>query len=343
MERPREVTLVIPGRNCASTLPQCLAGVCDIRDRSPDVLRRIIYVDDGSTDDSREIAATFPVDLIEGPGRGPAAARNLGMRSATTELVWFVDSDCVAEPEALDKLVPHMDDANVGGVSGSYGIMNPSSLLARLIHEEIIERHIRMASLPRVDFLATFNVLYRRAIIDGLNGFDQRYLKGQDAELSFRVMEAGHDLAFEFDSRVRHFHEERWGKYLRTQRQQGHWRVYLHLEHPGHSAGDSYSSLIDHLQPPLALLAVLSLPLVAAPLVFESVLAWLLLVPAGLLALLGLFHLPMTLKLLRRTRDPKMIAFWWMSMLRSFWRSLGMSTGTLAYAGSKLRSGKSAS
>lgn len=335
MAAPPSVTLVIPGRDCASTLPQCLACVADIRDRTPEVLRRILFVDDGSTDDSRVIAASFPVEVVEGPGRGPAAARNLGLAQAETELVWFIDADCVAEADSLARLLPHMERARVAGVSGSYGIMNPSSLLARLIHEEIIERHIRMASAEHVDFLATFNVLYRREVIAGLGGFDERYIKGQDAELSFRVLEAGHELAFEFDSRVRHFHEERWSAYLRTQRQQGYWRAFLHLEHRGRAGGDSYSTLIDHLQPPLALLAVASLVLYAAPAVASGLLVWLWLVPVVLLFLLVLSHLPMTLKLLRRTRDRGMIGFWWMSSVRSLWRGVGLMAGTLAYAGSR--------
>ena len=164
-----------------------------------------------------------------------------------------------------------MDDAKVGGVSGSYGIMNPESRLACLIHEEIIDRHRRMGT--RVDFLATFNVLYRRAALEQVGGLDERYLKAQDAELSFRVMDAGYDLHFEFASRVKHYHEAHWLKYLKTQQRQGYWRVYLHMSYPRHSAGDSYSSALDHMQPPLAMISLVSLVLLLVPVVRWFVLA----------------------------------------------------------------------
>ncbi len=313
------VSLVVPGRNCAETIGECLGAVVPLLERTR--LREILFVDDGSVDQTRKIVEQFPVTCITGDGRGPGAARNIGWRAAQHALVWFVDADCVAEADALERLLPTLDDPRVGGVSGSYGIMNPQSLLACLIHEEIIERHRAMPQ--RVDFLATFNVVYRREILERINGFDERFLKGQDAELSWRVLAAGYELRFEFDSRVKHYHPTRWGSYLRTQRQQGYWRVWLHLSHSGHAAGDTYSSLVDHLQPPLAMLVLPTAPLV--------VLGWLALIPAGIVTLLAAAQIPMTIRLLRRLRRARYILYAAMSFGRAFWRGVGMAHGVLGY------------
>jgi glycosyltransferase involved in cell wall biosynthesis len=315
------LSLVIPGRNCAHTIRPCLEAVVALVEPEDSRLAEIIFVDDGSTDHTAQIVAEYPVSCIQNPGRGPGAARNTGWRAARHPLVWFVDSDCVAEADALDRLLPHLDEPAVGGVSGSYGNLNPDSLLACLIHEEIIERHRRMPR--RVDFLATFNVVYRRKVLEEVGGFDERYLKGQDAELSFRVMEAGYELHFEFQSRVGHYHATRWRRYLRTQRQQGYWRVFLHLEHAGHSTGDSYSSLLDHVQPPLAMLSLAAVALVWLPYV-----RWL---PALLLALLLLAQVPLTWRLLRRLRKARYLAFSFMSCVRAYWRGVGMTLGVLKY------------
>ncbi len=313
------VSLVIPGRNCAETIRQCLGAVVPLLERTR--LREIIFVDDGSIDQTRKIVEQLPVTCVAGDGRGPGAARNIGWRAAQHPLVWFVDADCVADPDALERLLPHLDDPSVGGVSGSYGIMNPQSLLACLVHEEIIERHRAMPR--RVDFLATFNVVYRREILERLDGFDERFLKGQDAELSWRVLAAGYELGFEFDSRVKHYHPTRWRSYLRTQRQQGYWRVWLHLYHRGHAAGDTYSSVVDHVQPPLAMVVLAS-----APLVLLGRLAW---IPAGIIALLAAAQIPMTIRLLRRLRRARYVCYAAMSFGRAFWRGVGMAHGVLGY------------
>ncbi len=323
-----QVSLVIPGRNCAATLRPCLDAVLPILESQDSPLAEIIFVNDGSTDATADVVAEFPVSCLPGRGDGPGAARNLGWRAARYPLVWFIDSDCVSQPDALDVLLPHLDDPHVAGVGGSYGNMCPDSLLACLIHEEIVQRHQAMPA--RVNFLATFNVLYRRQVLQDVSGFDERFLKGQDAELSWRILEAGHALAFDINSRVAHYHPTSWLSYFRTQRQQGYWRVKLHLSHSGHSAGDSYSSAVDHLQPPLAMLVLASLPLTLWPYV-----RW---IPAALAFLLAAAQIPLTWRLVRRKRQARYLAFAVMSLLRSFWRGVGMTGGILAIMRRRRRS-----
>ena len=316
------VSLVIPGRNCERTIDRCLSAVVAIQESCPDVLREILFVDDGSVDRTRALVEGHPVTLIPGSGQGPGAARNLGWRVATSSLVWFVDSDCVAHPEALETLLPHFDDSSVGAVSGTYGNASEESLLGCLIHEEIVERHHRMGR--EVDFLATFNVIYRRTILEELEGFDERYLKAQDAELSFRTRAAGHRLHFEMESVVDHYHEQRLRSYLKTQRQQGYWRVWLHLEHPGHAAKNSYSGALDHLQPMVAMGALGSAVLWFLPFGWS--------VTVLLVILLFAMQIPMTLSLMKRTGQSRFVMFAAMSAVRSVWRGIGLSHGVLAFA-----------
>lgn len=333
------VSLVVPGRNCAKTIRACLDAALEIERAQGDGLREIIFVDDGSTDDTAQIVESYPVKLLTGPGGGPGAARNVGWKAAASPWVWFIDSDCVAEPDALARLLRHLEQTDlgrigrtsdqkshagqIGGVGGSYANMYPQSLLACLIHEEIIERHRRM---PRhVNFIGGFNVLYRRSALEAVGGFDECRFNGpgspgaEDAELSYRVHGAGYRLLFEPDSRVAHFHPTRLGRYLRSQRHHGYWRVALHLTHREKAVGDAYSSAIDHVQPVLAVLLLVALPTIAWPR-----LRWICLTIATLLMCA---QIPMTMRLIRRTRRLTFLAFAALSFLRAFWRGIGMLHG----------------
>jgi len=307
-------TLVIPGRNVAATIRPCLDAVCPLLETSE--LVEILFVDDGSTDASADILTEFPVRVLRGGGQGAAAARNLGWREASTPLIWFIDADCVAEPDALRRLLPHMEEPSVAGVGGSYGNMRPESLQACLIHEEILARHRRMPA--QVNVLASFNVLYRRAVLEKLDGFDTDCFWAHDAELAYRVGKRGFQLIFDPTSRVGHFHPNQLASYLFKQGKQGYYRVLLYQRHPARMAGDSYSGWLDYVQPPLALLLIASLWTM-----FWPGLRW---IPIVILAALLVLQLPMTIRMIH-SQSLTYAMFAPLGFVRAFFRGFGLSMG----------------
>lgn len=318
-----KVTLVIPAKNASSTIESCLGSVSPLLNKG--VLKEIILVDDRSTDDTAEIARRFPVRCLPGTGTGAASARNIGWRAAETPLVWFVDSDCVAESDALPILLKHMEDPDVAGVGGSYGNMNHDSLLASLIHEEIIERHLSMPE--EVDFLATFNVVYRREMLEKVGGFDEKFYKAQDAELAYRIKRSGGKLKFDRRSFVNHYHPVSLRKYMKVQEMQGYWRAFLYFEYPEMMKGDTYSGFADHVQPILALLSIALCPtLLLGPLALAQV---------PVVSALAAAQVPMTTRIVARTGEARYAAFAGMSMLRAYARGLGFFHGLLDSASKK--------
>jgi glycosyltransferase involved in cell wall biosynthesis len=318
------VSLVIPGRNVAGTIRSCLEAVVPLLDQHG--LKEIIFVDDGSTDDTEKIVQQYPVRYIGKEAKGPGAARNTGWQVAEGELVWFIDADCIAEPTALSILLEYMKDSQIAGAGGSYGNARKDSLLACLIHEEIVERHCRMPS--RVNFLASFNVLYRIEMLKRVGGFDESYLKAQDAELSYRIRETGGQLVFDRRSIVKHYHPVKLSSYLRTQCSQGYWRIFLYALHPRKMTGDSYSNVADHVQPILAVAIMLTLPMYSiTPFLWSSLIGSLLLV---------IVQLPMTLSLVKRCGSAYLL-FAPMNFSRSFARGIGMLAGIFSYFFKRLK------
>lgn len=220
-----------------------------------------MVVDDGSTDATAEVVRSAGARLLESGGRGPGAARNLGWRSTTAPLVWFVDSDCVPEPGSLARLIDRLaNDPGLSGAGGSYSNLVGGSPLAATIHEEILARHDRMSG--ETDHLGSFNVLYLRAALERVGGFDERRYNGpgraaaEDLELSMRLRAASFRLGFVPESRVGHHHPTSLVRYLRTQAIHGFYATRAYLDHPRQRGRSRYSGWLDHLQPPLAALAL---------------------------------------------------------------------------------------
>lgn len=249
------VSIVIPACNAEATLGECL-DAC-LRQTHPET--EIIVVDDGSTDATATVAQRRPVRLHRQSNRGPAAARNAGAQLARGGVIACTDADCVPDPDWIAQLVDGFADANTVGVGGTYGIRNGSSLLARIIHEEIVLRHARFGD--QVDFLGSFNVAYRRDAFMAAGGFDEsfRSASGEDNDLAYRLHDAGGILRFAPAARVAHYHPTRLVPYLKTQLRHGFWRMKLYAKHPRRGQGDHYAGLGELLGPPTALLLVAGL------------------------------------------------------------------------------------
>lgn len=102
------ISVITPVYNAERDLPGCLDSLLGQSHRDLE----IILVDDGSTDGSASVCRSYAARdgritvLARGNG-GPADARNAGLRRASGEFVFFLDSDDRLEPEALERLVEH--------------------------------------------------------------------------------------------------------------------------------------------------------------------------------------------------------------------------------------------
>jgi GT2 family glycosyltransferase len=110
--RPR-ISVVMPVYNAEATLAECLTRLCNSTFGDFEV----VLVDDGSTDASGAIAANFAVRVVPTSGRvGPAAARNLGARAATGDLLFFIDSDVMVKPDTLGRIATGFEHGDVDGL-----------------------------------------------------------------------------------------------------------------------------------------------------------------------------------------------------------------------------------
>jgi glycosyltransferase involved in cell wall biosynthesis len=320
-----KISIVIPFYNAERTLEKVIEA-CLSQDYPKHSLE-VILVDDGSVDSSSAIAKRYvnhSLRYIYQENGGPAKARNTGWKASSGEIICFTDADCVPEKRWVSKLAASYSSQKIGGVGGSYEIMNGDTLLSACIHEEIRERHLRMPKV--VNYLGSFNLSYRRRVLEEVGGFDEsfRQASGEDNDLAYRVIQKGYTLIFNEEIKVGHYYPESLIKYLKHQLVHGYWRVKLHRKHPKMLKGDVYSGVFDYIQPPLFLATLLLLPFVfITPL---NVL-FLFLVFSGLL-----LQLPFSLRIIARIHKKRYLLLIPITFLRGFFRSLGMFLGVVRFS-----------
>jgi len=105
---PEKIAVVIPVRNRLDRLEQCLDSLKD--QVFPKGRWEVLICDDGSTDEMAEVVARFNsilpnLRLLRQSPRGPAAARNLGLRSSSAGIFVCLDSDVVCAPDFLSRII----------------------------------------------------------------------------------------------------------------------------------------------------------------------------------------------------------------------------------------------
>ncbi|MEU5315811.1 glycosyltransferase family 2 protein [Streptomyces sp. NPDC021056] len=148
-----KVSVIVPVYNTGKYLDECAPSL--LGQSLPADEYEVIYVDDGSTDDTpgrlEKIAAAHPnVQVHTRPNSGwPGAPRNHGIRHAKGEYIQFVDHDDTLGPEALERLYEHAkrNDADVVIGKMSSTIVRPRRLFRHTVDSCTIENDELMQSM----------------------------------------------------------------------------------------------------------------------------------------------------------------------------------------------------
>jgi mycofactocin glycosyltransferase len=207
MPDPSNVSVVVPVYNAEKTLEACIRSV--LAQEYP-AQRELLFVNNASTDGSLAILSKFKdqILILSEPKRGPAAARNRGIAAARFPVIAFLDSDCVAGSGWLEQVVAPLADPTVGLTGGAVRALAPRNAL-ELFGETIHDNQASVHSY-RPPYVGTANCASRKEALEKLHGFDETFLRGEDVELSNRVLQAGFRLAYAADAVVYHRNESTW-------------------------------------------------------------------------------------------------------------------------------------
>lgn len=178
-----KVSVILLTKNSVSTVKKSLDSIF-AQSRKPD---EVVVVDGNSKDGTLDIVKNYEVKLISEPGLGFGYARNEGVKNASGDIVFFVDSDCYAEPDWIRNALPHFDaNPEIAGVTGKTCLWNTESPVARFLAH--VGGRMKMPAETRfVKIAPTMNLALRRGVIDEVNGFDNTLIRCEDTDLTYKV------------------------------------------------------------------------------------------------------------------------------------------------------------
>ncbi len=181
-----EISVVIPARDAGGYLIEAVRSALD-QTVPP---REVLVIDDGSTDGSMApLAGLEGVRVLEGPGQGPAEARNIGIGNAAGELIGFLDADDLWLPRKLEFQMTRFQDPGVGVAFTDFlrGEDPKSPGPPRLRdYERVCEGDV-LRPLLHENFILTSSILARRDLLRGCGGFDSRFFGTEDIQLWLRL------------------------------------------------------------------------------------------------------------------------------------------------------------
>ncbi len=213
--RPR-LSVVIPVYNGGSGFERCLQGVR----LTSGIDYEVVVVDDGSTDNSAQIAERYGARVLRNhTPRGPAAARNDGAEAALAPLVFFLDADVVIHADTIAQGLRRFDaDPGLSALFGSYDDQpDAPGLVSRyrnLLHHYVHQQGDFVDEARPAHTFWTGCGMIRREVFLSIGGFDPALYRRpaiEDIELGYRLTRAGHRVVLARDVQATHL--KRWTLY----------------------------------------------------------------------------------------------------------------------------------
>jgi glycosyltransferase involved in cell wall biosynthesis len=196
----KRISIIIPCYNEEANISRCLHSLQQIN--YPKELIQVIVADNGSSDNSRKIARTFPVLVVENIGCTIGAVRNFGASFADGEILAFVDADCEVTEDWVASFIHYFTDDNRKqiGIVGSPPLVPPNG--------NLIERawfsHRKDDYIGEADYVGSANMVISKELFNALCGFHEGLTSGEDFDLCARARNNGFKIISDY--RIVNYH-----------------------------------------------------------------------------------------------------------------------------------------
>ena len=172
--------------------------------------------------------------------RQPYSARNEAAARARNDWLLFTDADCRPRPDLLDAYFEPPPGDREGALAGEIVAADPESRPPTLAERYAADRRLLSSALflahPYRPMGVTANLLVRRAAFQAVDGFAEGIRSGGDADLCWRLQDAGWAIAHRPAAIVAHEHRTTVRALLRQSARTAAGTRWLEARHPGFHA-----------------------------------------------------------------------------------------------------------
>ena len=225
----KKASVIIPSYNAAGTIARCLGAVLP---QARDCAAEVLLVDSSDDGTRYTVQELFPeVRLVTLPRKtASAVSRNLGVNHARTDILVFLDSDCIPQDGWLRKILDS-DLDELAALGGSIGVYDRRNILGLQLY--FLEFSECLPNSPRrfVDRLPSCNLACQRKALVKVGGFPDEYETSHDMVLTWRLSRLGR-IHFEPSARVDHINKRGFGLVHSYAYRLGYWSRRIWAEHP---------------------------------------------------------------------------------------------------------------
>jgi GT2 family glycosyltransferase len=192
LDWPR-VSVVVCTHNGASTIRECCEGLLQLEYPNFEVL----IVDDGSSDQTANLAGEYGFRVIKNSHGGLSSARNTGLKEATGEIVAYIDDDAYPDPGWLHYLVTTFLNTQHAGVGGpNLAPADDGPIADCVANSPGNPTHVLLTD-EEAEHIPGCNMAFRKAALEEIGGFDpQFWIAGDDVDVCWSLRERGYSLGF---------------------------------------------------------------------------------------------------------------------------------------------------
>ena len=178
------IDVVVCAKNCEKTMENILKQI-----ESEIPVENLIIIYGTSSDRTREIALQYTDKVYWDKDEGLGAARNLGIRKSSSEIVAMIDTDIILPKNWYRNLIRHLNNSKVAAVVGTciYGYGCPP-----------LQKFFEYFSTRWDKLWSTNNILFKRDTVLKIGNFNKKIKgAGEDYEIYNRLIDAGFEYIWD--------------------------------------------------------------------------------------------------------------------------------------------------